>query len=45
MPLYLCPCPNSDVSVVQARNKTKAIIRLDGSDEEDDGDEDSDDLS
>jgi hypothetical protein len=29
MPLYLCRWPNSDVSVVQARNKTEAIIRLD----------------
>ena len=29
MPLYLCRWPNSDVSVVLARNKTEAIIRLD----------------
>jgi len=29
MPLYLCRWPNSDVSVVLARNKNEAIIRLD----------------
>jgi hypothetical protein len=29
MPLYLCRWPNSDASVVLARNKTEAIIRLD----------------
>ena len=28
VPLYLCRWPNSDVSVVQARSKPEAIIRL-----------------
>ena len=29
MPVYLCRWPNGAVSIVQARNKTEAIIRLD----------------
>ena len=29
MPLYLCRWPNGDVSIVNAKNKTQAIIRLD----------------
>ena len=29
MPVYLCRWPNGTVSIVQARNKTEAIIRLD----------------
>lgn len=29
MPVYLCRWPNGAISIVQARNKTDAIIRLD----------------
>lgn len=29
MPVYLCRWPNGAVSVVQARNKTEAVVRLD----------------
>ena len=29
MPVYLCRWPNGAVSIVQARNKTEAIVRLD----------------
>ena len=29
MPVYLCRWPNGEVSIVQARDKTDAIFRLD----------------
>lgn len=36
MPLYLCRWPNGDCSVVQARNRRRAIIQLDEIDAPDD---------